>query len=137
MGGKPSHQGWTTTMSLSQQFSEYDCYVIATPMWNFTIPYKLKQYIDNVIQPGICFQYTQTGVEGLLTNKKMYIVSAHGSYYSQEPMNQFNFLEPYLRSIFGFTGITDIHSVTAQPVDISPELSVAAIESAKSQINQI
>ena len=108
MGGSPADSNWEKVLEMSRDFASYDCYVLGVPMWNFTIPYKLKHYIDVVVQPGVCFHYTQNGPEGMLSGKKMYIVATHGGDYSQAPFNQFNFLEPYLRSIFGFIGITDI-----------------------------
>lgn len=134
-GSTPTSPDWEKVVKMSKDFASYDCYVIGTPMWNFTIPYKLKQYIDLVVQPGISFHYTQTGPEGLLSGKKMYIATTHGGDYGQEPMKQFNFLEPYLRSIFGFIGITDIQVVTAQPLDISAEISLGAINDAKEVIS--
>ncbi len=27
--------------------------LVATPMWNYTVPYVLKQYLDILVQPGI------------------------------------------------------------------------------------
>lgn len=131
MGGTPTDTDWERVAKMSKNFASYDCYVIGTPMWNFTIPYKLKHYIDIVVQPGISFHYTEKGPEGLLSGKKMYIATTHGGDYSQEPMKGFNFLEAYLRSIFGFIGIKDIQVISAQPLDISAEISVAAISGAR------
>ena len=77
------------------------------------------------------FHYTEKGVEGLALNKKMFCISSRGNDYSAGgPMHQFDFQEPYLRSIFGFAGIHDITFVIAQPMDYAPDITQAAIEKA-------
>ena len=37
---------------MAEELNEHDVLVISTPMWNMSVPYPLKQYIDIVIQPG-------------------------------------------------------------------------------------
>ena len=34
-----------------------DRVLISMPMWNFGIPYKLKQYFDLIVQPGLTFSF--------------------------------------------------------------------------------
>ena len=122
---------WNEITRYSQEFAEADIYVISTPMWNFSIPYKLKQYIDIIMQAGTLFRFTEHGVEGLAKNKKMFCVTTRGNDYSAgSAMQQFDFQEPYLRSIFGFAGITDISFIHAQPLDINPVIAAASIEKA-------
>lgn len=100
------------------RFLSADGYLISTPMWNFGIPYVLKHYIDIIIQPKYLFQYTEKGVEGLVKNKKMVVVTSRGGDYGpQSGFQKFDFQEPYLRTIFGFVGITDITFINAQPMD--------------------
>ena len=115
---------WNEVTDIATSFKSYDMYVISAPMWNFSIPYKLKHYIDVIMQPGILFKFTATGVEGLTTNKKMICITARGSDYGvNSPMNALDHQEPYLRAIFGFAGITDITFVNAQPLDYTPDLA--------------
>ena len=133
-GGEPDEESkseWDEIAKYSMKFLEYDAYLISSPMWNFTIPYKLKHYIDVIMQAGILFSYSEKGVEGLALNKKMFCISSRGNDYSAGgPMHQFDFQEPYLRSIFGFAGIHDITFVIAQPMDYAPDITQAAIEKA-------
>jgi FMN-dependent NADH-azoreductase len=115
-----------------QQFLSMDVYLISTPMWNFSIPYVLKYYIDSIIQPGYLYRYNEQGQPvGLALDKKMVcITSRGGDYREHSPYFAYDFQEPYLRSIFGFVGITDIRFINAQPMDITPELREAAITTA-------
>lgn len=109
-----------------------DAYLVSAPMWNLSIPYALKYYIDCILQPGYVFRYDETGrAVPLVLGKKMVISSTRGGDYSAGgPMHAYDFQEPYLRAIFGFIGITDVEFVSAQPMDVSPELRDAALTAA-------
>ncbi|MEZ4773583.1 MAG: NAD(P)H-dependent oxidoreductase [Bacteroidia bacterium] len=112
-------------------FLSYDLYLITSPMWNFSVPYQLKHYIDIIMQPGYLFRFTEQGVEGLAKNKKMFCITTRGNDYSPGSyMNQFDFQEPYLRSIFGMTGITDVTFINAQPMDVTMEIAKANLDKA-------
>lgn len=127
-----SKDNWDEIIGFSSSFLTYDYYLITSPMWNFTIPYVLKHYIDVIIQAGVLFNFTETGVAGLANNKKMVCVTSRGSDYSSGTyMFQFDFQEPYLRAIFGMIGIYDISFINAQPLDIAPELTQASLGKAK------
>ena len=112
---------WAQIEANIKQFLDTDIYLITTPMWNFGIPYALKYYIDAIIQPGYLYRYNERGVpEGLVIGKKMICVTSRGGDYSADsPLHSLDFVEPYLRTIFNFVGITDIHFINAQPMDIS------------------
>lgn len=140
-GGKldaDSQKAWDEIVGYSKAFLEADMYLITCPMWNFTIPYMLKHYIDVIIQPGILFAFTATGVEGLAKNKKMICVTSRGNDYGKETqMNAYDFQEPYLRAIFGFIGIYDVSFINAQPLDLSPELTKASLDKAMDEAREL
>lgn len=108
---------WQEIVKHIERFKAADNYLISVPMWNFNIPYMLKQYIDVIVQPKHLFQYTDTGVEGLIKNKKMIVITSRGGDYLTEELKPYDFQEPYLRTIFGFIGITDIKFINAEPMD--------------------
>lgn len=122
-------ESWAQIERAIEHFLSADAYLLATPMWNFSIPYALKYYIDCIIQPGYVFRYNEIGqAVPLVHGKKMIVVSSRGGDYSPgSPMNAFDFQEPYLRAIFGFIGVTDIEFITAQPMDITPEIREQAL----------
>ncbi len=123
---------WKVIVRHIERFLSADSYLISAPMWNFSIPYPLKQYIDIIIQPKYLFRYTDTGVEGLAKNKKMLVITSRGGDYgSESPFHAYDFQEPYLRAIFGFVGITDMTFIHAQPMDMGAELQNKKIEEAK------
>ena len=129
---KRHKESWKHIELLIEHFLSADIYLISTPMWNFSIPYALKYYIDSIIQPGYLYKYNEQGLPvGLVHGKKMICVTSRGGDYSEKnPLHACDFQEPYLRAIFGFVGITDMHFINAQPMDITQELREAAIAAA-------
>lgn len=85
-----------------------DIIVIGVALYNFSIPSALKAWIDHVVRAGKTFSYATGKPEGLLKGKKVYLAIASNGVYSDGPMKDFDFSEPYLRFILGFMGITDI-----------------------------
>lgn len=84
-GGNPSETArgsWERLTDFATHFLSFDVYLITTPMWNFSIPYRLKHYIDVIMQAGYCFQFTENGAEGLAKNKKMICITSRGGDYS-------------------------------------------------------
>jgi FMN-dependent NADH-azoreductase len=91
-----------------------DEYVFGVPMHNFSIPSSLKLWIDQVARLGKTFSYENGAPAGLLRSKKaIFLVASGGVYEPGTPMAAMNFVEPYLRSIMAFLGVTDITFVNA------------------------
>jgi FMN-dependent NADH-azoreductase len=125
---------WRHIEKAIEQFLEADIYVLTVPMWNFGVPYALKYYIDAIVQPGYLFRYLPDGrPEGLVVGRKMICVTSRGGDYSGY-MKSFDFLETYLRTIFGFVGITDLHFINAQPMDISADTRKEAFRAAFGEV---
>lgn len=103
------------------QFVSMDKFVIAAPMWNLSIPSILKAYIDYICVPEITFKYTAEGPVGLCSGKKALHIMATGGEYSQGPSAEYEMGDRYLRTIFGFLGITDFSTITAERLDIQGE----------------
>lgn len=113
-----------------------DLLVIATPMWNFGIPSALKAWIDLVVRPGRTFQYTGDGVLGLAKDKKAILVLASGGVFTEGPWRDWDFVEPYLRQILGFIGITDVQTVRAEGMNIPP-LAASAVAKANEAVKEL
>src|ERR1700730_16939108 len=96
------------------ELQQADEYVIGVAMHNFSIPSVVKLWIDQVVRGGRTFSYGTDGPKGLLTGKKATIIAATGGVYQAgTPMAAFNFVEPYLSTILGFIGVTNVTFVTA------------------------
>src|SRR6266851_938896 len=99
---------------LIAELERADEYVFGVAMHNFSIPSTLKLWIDQVARRGRTFSYGANGPQGLLQGKKATVVIASGGVYALgTPMGGLNFVEPYLKAVLGFLGVTDVTFVTA------------------------
>jgi len=126
---------WKEVERVIQQFISADKYVLAVPMWNFSIPYRLKQYIDLLIQPGYTFSFSrEKGYEGLVVAKPMLVIYSRGGQYPPgSDAEAFDLQTKYIEQIFRFIGFEDIRSVIIEPTlqggpDIAETKQNAAIK---------
>lgn len=131
-------QIWGEIVSVIDEFKSADKYIMAVPMWNFSIPYRLKQYIDVIVQPGYTFKVNQDGnYEGLVKDKPVFITYARGGEYTHDTNKEaFDLQKKYLELILAFIGFSDTRSVVVEPtlagrVDITKQRLVEAIEKAR------
>jgi len=104
----------TLSDSLLAELEQADDYVFGVPMHNFGVPSVLKLWIDQIARVGRTFSYADGTPKGLIIGKKAtFIIATGGIYDAQTKMASFNFVEPYLRSVFGFLGVTDATFITA------------------------
>ncbi|CAM3698454.1 FMN-dependent NADH-azoreductase [Mucilaginibacter galii] len=109
------------------ELQDADAIVIGVPMYNFSIHSTLKAWIDHIARAGITFRYTENGPEGLVKNKKVYLAISTGGIYSEGAMKAYDFTEPYLRSVLGFLGMTDITAYRVEGVNM-PQFKDTALE---------
>jgi FMN-dependent NADH-azoreductase len=120
MGGQApkdeAEAAWAGVIKTIGHFKGFDKYLLSCAMWNFNVPYRLKQYIDVIVQPGLTFSYSpEKGYTGLVTGKPLVLVLARGGNYGPgNPSETYDFQETYLRGVFGFIGFTDIKTIYVQ-----------------------
>jgi len=114
-----------------------DLLLISTPMHNFSVPAKLKLWIDHIARAGRTFKYSESGPKGLLEGKRAIIVVSTGGIYSSGPGQKRNHLGPYLTSFLNFLGITEVSVVYSEGLDISEELRARGIDNAKAELDDI
>lgn len=142
-GGEPTGQAeqtWSTVIKWTDLLHGADKLVISAPMWNFGIPYILKQWIDVIVQPGLTFSYdAETGYTGLVTGKPALLCLARGGDYAEGAgMEEFDYQETYLRTVLQFIGFETIKSVIAQPVLLGgPDKAVEAIDKALAEAKDL
>ncbi len=107
---------WAHVIRMIDQLKSAGKVVLSTGMWNFSIPYRLKQYLDIVVQPGLTFSFDPLkGYSGLLTGRPLQLLLASGGEYPVgSPGAAWDFQKPYLELIFGFMGFTDIRSLRVE-----------------------
>lgn len=121
-----------------RDFQEADVIVIGAPMYNFSVPAQLKGWIDRIAVAGKTFRYTANGPEGLSGGKRVIIASVRGGFYNAESgLAALDHQEAYLKTVFGFLGVTDIEFVRAEGVNISPDVAAKSIAAAEQEIKAL
>lgn len=116
---------------LVSQFLAADVIVVGAPMYNFSVPSQLKAWIDRIAQVGRTFKYTEAGPQGLAGGKTVIVASTRGGVYSKNPqLASLDHQESYLRTVFGFFGITDVRFVRAEGVAMGDAAKQEALDSA-------
>lgn len=120
-----------------------DVYVIGVPMYNFSIPSTFKAYIDQIVRPGRTFAFEPEDSENrykpLVLGKKMVIITARGDsgFGLGERNEKMNHQDPYLRTIFGFIGITDITFIHVENDELGGISLAESIANARTQVAQL
>ena len=108
--------------------------VIAYPMYNFGIPARLKDWLDNLVVPGETFRYGADGTpRGLMSAHKVLLFQASGSVYTDGPMAQMDFASSYLKTLLGgFLGFASVDTIyaegTASNWDVAVQRACAEID---------
>ena len=120
-----------TGQAVLAEFLAADTIVLGAPMYNFTIPSQLKAWIDRIVVAGKTFKYGAQGPEGLAGNKRVIVAISRGGFYGAgTPMAALEHLESYLRSVFGFIGVTQLEFISADGIQLGPEHREKALASA-------
>jgi len=119
--------------ALIAQVQAADVLVLGVPMYNFGVPSQLKNWIDAISRAGVTFRYNANGPEGLLKGKKVYVALARGGLYRNTPADT---QVPYLETVLTFLGMTDVHFVYAEGLNMGDEAQQQGIASALEQIDE-
>ena len=120
--------------ALIAQTQSADVITLGVPMYNFGVPVQLKTWIDAIARAGVTFRYTENGPEGLIKGKKVYLALARGGIYRDTPNDS---QVPYLKTVLGFLGMTDIECVYAEGLAMGEEGAVKAFASAEAQLDEL
>ena len=119
--------------ALIAEIKAADVVVLGVPMYNFGVPAQLKNWIDAVTRAKVTFRYTASGPEGLLKGKKVYVALTRGGKYRNTPADS---QVPYLKTVLGFLGMTDVEFVYAEGLAMGAEAANEAMASARAQIDE-
>ena len=113
------------------EFLAADIVVVGAPMYNFTISSQLKAWIDRILVAGKTFRYGETGAEGLVGGKRIIVALARGGFYGADtPQAAAEHAETYLRTVFGFIGVSNPEIIVAEGIAVGPEIREKAVAGA-------
>ncbi len=101
--------------------------LISTPMWNFGIPYKLKHYIDLIVQPGLTFGFDPSrGYSPLLKPRPtLVILASGGDFVTGMNRGRTDMATPYMREVLRFIGLGEARFVLIGPT-VGPPAPIEA-----------
>jgi FMN-dependent NADH-azoreductase len=117
--------------ALIAEIQAHDTLVLGVPMYNFGVPVQFKSWIDAIARSGVTFRYTASGPEGLLQGKKVYVALARGGLYRDTANDS---QVPYLKSVLGFLGLTDVHFIYAEGLAMGPEAAANGFAQAEADL---
>lgn len=120
--------------TLIEELRQADVVVLGLPMYNFGMPSMLKAWIDHVARAGVSFRYTADGPQGLLGDKKVYVLAARGGRYAGTAMDT---QTAYLRNFLNFIGLRDIEFIYAEGLALGDEQRTTALDAANATIDRI
>ena len=120
--------------ALIAEIQRADVVVLGVPMYNFGVPAALKNWIDAISRAKVTFRYTEKGPEGLLTGKKVYVVLTRGGQYRNTPADT---QVPYLRTVLGFLGMTDVELVYAEGLALGADAETQSLAAARTRIDEL
>lgn len=120
--------------ALTAELLEADVLVLAAPMYNFAIPSTLKAWLDHVLRAGVTFKYGENGPQGLLRNKRAFVLTARGGLYAGSSLDH---QEPYLRQALGFIGIEAVQFIHAEGLNMGEELMAQGLARAEARLAEV
>lgn len=112
--------------ALISELKSADTLVIGLPIYNFNVPAAFKAWIDQVARAKVTFRYGEAGPEGLLKNKKAYVIISSGG---TQLGTEVDFVSGYIHHVLGFIGIEDVTIIDSSGLGQAEEkVMVAAHE---------
>ena len=143
MNGRPftnaERDAFAVAERIAVRFALADRVLISTPMWNFGIPYKLKQWLDVINQPGLTFRFEPVrGYLPLLKDRPtLVILASGGDFVTGMNRGRIDMATPYLREALRFIGVSDVRFVPIGPTTGPVEPIRAARDSAHRRLAEI
>jgi FMN-dependent NADH-azoreductase len=143
LGGRnfsdPERDAFAVVERMALRFSLADRVLISSPMWNFGVPYKLKQWFDLIVQPGLTFTFNPAeGYRGLVKDRPTIVILASGSdFVTGMNRGRVDMATPYLRDILRFVGVHSVRFIAIGPTIGSRDQVTAARAAAERQLIEL
>src|SRR5271168_1839166 len=143
LGGRPfsdpESDAFAVVERMALRFSLADRLLISSPMWNFGVPYKLKQWFDLIVQPGLTFAFSPAeGYRGLVKDRPIVVILASGSdFVTRMNPGRVDMATPYLRDILRFVGVRSVRFVAIGPTAGATDQVKAALAAAERRLIEL
>jgi FMN-dependent NADH-azoreductase len=130
---------WNRILELIGRFQRANRIVLGLPMWNFSIPYKLKQLIDLIAQRNYLFTYDGKEYGPSLNIPKALVVYTRGSAYRENtPIPpSFDHQAPYIDFWLRMIGVREVRSLVVDNVFQDDAQSAARVAAGKQSVERL
>lgn len=129
---------WSVILEMVEQLRAADHYLLAVPMWNFSIPYKLKHYIDLVNHPNLTFGRDENGPHGLVAGTGTVLYARGGDYAPKDGKpDPLDFQSTYLKAWLTSIGVAPVEEILLQNTMFGPDAVSGALDAVKDQLQSI
>lgn len=119
-------EAWGVIRTLADRFLRADLLLFAVPMWNYTIPYRLKHLFDLVSQKNLLFTFDERGQNGLLKARAV-VINARGVQIGDDfPADIYDHQSTYMATWLRMVGVTEVHQIMVEKGLMGPDLDKAA-----------
>lgn len=119
---------------LIEELRSSDVVVLGLPLYNLDVPSTLRAYFDRISRAGVTFRFTDKGPEGLLGDRKVYVIATRGGNHKGTPLDT---QTPFVRNFLGLLGVTDIEFVYAEGLGMGDEARAAGLAAARAELARI
>jgi FMN-dependent NADH-azoreductase len=119
--------------ALIEELRRADVIVLGLPLYNFGVPSSLKAYIDHIARAGVTFRYGESGPQGLITGKRVYVCATRGGLHANTALDT---QTAYVRDVLRFLGLTDVEFIYAEGLSLGEAMKTDALGKARALIRQ-
>ena len=134
-GAEPANEAIRQAVAQSDrliaELKAADLLLIGAPMYNLNVPTPLKNWFDLVARAGVTFRYTDTYPMGLVEGVNALVFSSRGGVHQGQTTDA---VTPYLQSVLGLMGITEVEFVYAEGMDLRPHGAEQGMREAHARI---
>ncbi|MEH2512686.1 FMN-dependent NADH-azoreductase [Nitrobacteraceae bacterium AZCC 1564] len=131
-------KAWSLITQEANLLASYDKLLFSVPMWNWSIPFVLKRFIDVVTQPGLLFDWSpSTGYVGRLKKRVAVVYSSSFEYSAGSAMSDFDHQKSYFEHWLRIVGCNDVSTMTIEPTASPPDTLVNIQSLARKQAREI
>ena len=109
---------WEKIKALAARFQQADRIVMGVPMWNFSVPYKLKQLIDLSCQRNMLFTFDGKSYGPSLSIDKAFVAYVRGQSdeagFKTVAQPGFDYLSGYVEFWLRFIGVRSVVTLTVE-----------------------
>ena len=120
--------------ALINELREAEVIVLGLPMYNYGVPSQLKAWFDHVARAGVTFRYTEKGPQGLITGKKVYVISTRGGLYAGTARDSETV---HVREFLALLGLTDVEFIYAEGLAMGDTVREPALAQARERVTRI